>query len=192
MRKWLFFFVAALVLVGCKDKPTNEAKQIQEAEQVEQAQEDSVQAKKEMQEKVHAAKASNHLTLFGVSLIGDSQKKVFSLLDGVKGMERLGNDMSKVKFCGVPFNLNISWNHIQNKQAIDNLVMIALKQNKEAFNKIKSRISESYGTPEIDEIKDEKDLFSGHCEWNGECHAQLRSVKMNNEDGLMLIFAHDK
>jgi len=193
MKKLLFLLVAVLILTGCKNQPTGNNHQVSDADNPEEVQEENPQEEKKAA-KVHTANKTNHLTFFDIPLIGKNKDAIVNkLIEGVSEMKPVGKDKTQVSFCGITFNMNISWNQLKGQEAIDSIILFASKIDKEGFDRLKNNISERYGNPTTDDFKDatDKTNFSGHCEWKGETNVSLQTVKMNGEDGVLLVFAHN-
>jgi len=191
MKKWVFLILSILILIGCKNKPEQNSVESGDAEQTEVSAEDSVKAGHSFSQ-LNTVKSNECLTVFGVLLAGDSEEKVLrKLTDGVSEIKHVGKDWTKISFCGVTFDMSINWNNIHGKKTVDDLILMSMTMDVEAFNRIKNYISVHYDTPMVNEIKDTKELFSGHCEWRKECHTTLQSVKMGGKDAMLLIFSND-
>lgn len=137
----------------------------------------------------------NCLTVFGVSLIGDSEEEVIDKfvagMPEMKLVESKANDVPKVNLCGIPFGLNIIWVQDNSKVAATSVKLLTSLQDKNSFEKLKATISTHCGNPDIEEYEggtDEIDgRFYGKCVWNEDCSITLRNVH-SDEGGLVLYF----
>ena len=135
--------------------------------------------------------SSEHNYLFGVLMEGKSLDGIIiSLIENTEEFDYYDDERDgiwRLKFCGVPFGINIDYEHKNGKFIVNHLNLFTSQQSIKAFEAIRKGISKRYGSPDIydyDTGSYEFDgLFYGRCTWGG---ALLRNVH-SDEGGLFLF-----
>ena len=135
--------------------------------------------------------STEHRFLFGVLMEGKSLDEIIiSLIDNTEEFDYYDDERDgiwRLKFCGIPFGINIDYEHKNGKFIVNHLNLFTSQQSIKAFEAIRKGISKRYGSPDIydyDTGSYEFDgLFYGRCTWGG---ALLRNVH-SDEGGLFLF-----
>ena len=135
--------------------------------------------------------STEHRFLFGVLMEGKSLDGIIiSLIEKTEEFDYYDDERDgiwRLKFCGVPFGINIDYEHKNGKFIVNHLNLITSQQSINAFEAIRKGVSKRYGNPDIydyDTGSYEFDgLFYGRCTWEG---ALLRNV-YSDEGGLFLL-----
>jgi hypothetical protein len=135
--------------------------------------------------------STEHRFLFGVLMEGKSLDGIIiSLIDNTEEFDYYDDERDgiwRLKFCGIPFGINIDYEHKNGKFIVNHLNLITSQQSIKAFEAIRKGVSKRYGNPDIydyDTGSYEFDgLFYGRCTWGG---ALLRNVH-SDEGGLFLF-----
>ena len=135
--------------------------------------------------------SSEHNYLFGVLMEGESLDGIIiSLIENTEEFDYYDDERDgiwRLKFCGVPFGVNIDYKHKNGKFIVNHLNLFTSQQSIEAFEAIRKGISKRYGSPDIDDYGagsyEFDGLFYGRCTWKG---ALLRNV--HSEEGGLFLF----
>lgn len=136
-------------------------------------------------------KEAEHRILFGCQMEGiDLDDILISLIENTEEFDFYDDQRDgiwRLKFCGVPFGLNVDYEHRNGKFIVNTLTLFSSQQSIDAFESIRNGISKRYGSPEIDDLGADSygtdGKFYGRCTWDG---AILRNVH-SEEGGLFLI-----
>lgn len=134
---------------------------------------------------------AEHRILFGCQMEGiDLDDILISLIENTEEFDFYDDQRDgiwRLKFCGVPFGLNVDYEHRNGKFIVNTLTLFSSQQSIDAFESIRNGISKRYGSPEIDDLGADSygtdGNFYGRCTWDG---AILRNVH-SEEGGLFLI-----
>lgn len=136
------------------------------------------------------ATSTEHRYLFDVLMEGkDMDEIMISLIENTEEFDYYDeerDDIWRLNFCGVPFGININYEHKNGKFIVNNLSLFTSQQSIKAFDAINKGVSKRYGNPSIDDdgAGIECDgIFYGKCTWDG---AFLRNV-YSEEGGLFLF-----
>ena len=135
--------------------------------------------------------STEHRFLFGVPMEGKSLDGIIiSLIDNTDEFDFFDDERDgiwRLKFCGVPFGVNIHYEHRNAKFIVNHLNLFTSQQSIKAFEAIRDGISKRYGVPNIDDYGagsyEFDGKFYGRCTWSG---ALLRNVH-SDEGGMFLI-----
>ena len=136
------------------------------------------------------ATLTEHRYLFDVLMEGkDMDEIMISLIENSEEFDYYDeerDDIWRLKFCGVPFGININYEHKNGKFIVNTLNLFTSQQSIADFNAINKGVSKWYGNPQIDDEGagyDFEGRFYGRCSWDG---ALLRNVH-SDEGGLFLF-----
>ncbi len=135
--------------------------------------------------------STEHQYLFDVLMEGkDLDEIIISLIENTEEFDYYDEErinIWRLKFCGIPFGINIDYEHKNGKFIVNNLVLFTSQQSMNAFNAINKGISKKYGNPSIDDVAgiESDGIFYGRCTWDG---ALLRNV-YSEEGGLFLFLS---
>jgi len=128
--------------------------------------------------------------LFDVLMEGkDIDEIIISLIENTEEFDYYDDERDSIwrlKFCSVPFGINIDYEHKNGKFIVNNLNLFTSQQSIADFNAINKGVSKWYGDPQIDDEGagyDFEGKFYGRCSWKG---ALLRNVH-SDEGGLFLF-----
>jgi hypothetical protein len=128
--------------------------------------------------------------LFDVLMEGkDIDEIIISLIENTEEFDYYDDERDgiwRLKFCSVPFGINIDYEHKNGKIIVNNLNLFTSQQSIADFNAINKGVSKWYGDPQIDDEGagyDFEGKFYGRCSWKG---ALLRNVH-SDEGGLFLF-----
>ena len=128
--------------------------------------------------------------LFDVLMEGkDIDEIMISLIENTEEFDYYDeerDDIWRLKFCGVPFGININYEHKNGRFIVNTLNLFTSQQSIADFNAINKGVSKWYGKPQIDDEGagyDFEGRFYGRCSWDG---ALLRNVH-SDEGGLFLF-----
>ena len=134
--------------------------------------------------------SAEHQYLFDVLMEGkDMDEIMISLIENTEEFDYYDeerDDIWRLKFCGVPFGININYEHKNGKFIVKTLNLFTSQQGIADFNAINKGVSKWYGNPQIDDEGagyDFEGRFYGRCSWEG---ALLRNVH-SDEGGLFLF-----
>ena len=135
--------------------------------------------------------SAEHRFLFGVPMEGKSLDGIIiSLIDNTEEFDFYDDERDgiwRLKFCGVPFGININYEHRNAKFIVNHLNLFSSQQSIKAFEAIRDVISKRYGRPDIDDYGagsyESDGKFYGRCTWDG---ALLRHV--HSDEGGMFLF----
>ena len=134
---------------------------------------------------------SGHRFLFGVLMEGkDIDEIIVSLIEKTEEFDFYDDQRDaiwRLKFCGVPFGINIDYEHKNGKFYVNHLNLFTSRQSTKDFEAISKGVSRRYGSPEIEDYGadsyDFEGRFYGRCTWDG---ASLRNV--HSEEGGLFLF----
>ena len=136
------------------------------------------------------ATSTEHRYLFDVLMEGkDTDEIIISLIENTEEFDYYDDerdDIWRLKFCSVPFGINIDYEHKNGKFIVNNLNLFTSQQSIADFNAINKGVSKWYGNSQIDDEGagyDFEGKFYGRCSWKG---ALLRNVH-SDEGGLFLF-----
>ena len=128
--------------------------------------------------------------LFDVLMEGkDIDEIMISLIENTEEFDYYDeerDDIWRLKFCGVPFGININYEHKNGRFIVNTLNLFTSQQSIADFNAINKGVSKWYGKPQIDDEGagyDFEGRFYGRCSWDG---ALLLNVH-SDEGGLFLF-----
>lgn len=112
--------------------------------------------------------------VFGISMKGLSKEDIINNLientaefDYYNGSQK---EIKQVKFCGVPFGLNLRTERREGMIIITSIILLTSYQDKEIFETIRSGISIRQGPPNMEETEggdvEIDGRYFGKCSWN--------------------------
>ena len=139
-------------------------------------------------------KTTEHRYLFDVLMEGvDIDEIIISLIENTEEFDYYDEERDgiwRLKFCGVPFGINIDYEHKNGKYIVNHLNLFTSHQSIKDFDAINKGVSKRYGSPSIEDNGagiESDGIFYGRCTWDG---AMLRNVH-SDEGGMFLILSSE-